>query len=135
MQRQQLQQAVQHMETALEDPQQVLLSLPVLCRHLAAQGAANVAIYKQYWDQYGGQLERLRAEQPMMHHLLQVTRETASSHRSHNDSFVTEAFTALHCTAPSSTSGPTGGTSSPPSRRSPGSRRTGRWEPASNASN
>ena len=57
MQRQQLQQAVAAMEAALEDP---------------VQGPSNVAIYKQYWDQYGGQLDKLQQENSLMHHLLKV---------------------------------------------------------------
>ena len=36
------------------------------------QGPDNVAIYKQYWDQYSGSLEALSKENPLMHHLLQV---------------------------------------------------------------
>ena len=57
VQRVQLQQAVHKMEMALEDP---------------VKGGENVMTYKQYWDQYSGQMEKLRTENPMMHHLLQV---------------------------------------------------------------
>ena len=56
VQRQQLQAAVDQMEAALKDP---------------VKGPDNVAIYKQYWDQYSGSLEALSKENPMMHHLLQ----------------------------------------------------------------
>ena len=57
VQRQQLQAAVDQMEAALKDP---------------VQGPDNVAIYKQYWDQYSGSLQALSKENPLMHHLLQV---------------------------------------------------------------
>merc|ERR1719474_1884563 len=56
VQRQQLQAAVDQMEAALKDP---------------VQGPDNVAIYKQYWDQYSGSLQALSKENPLMHHLLQ----------------------------------------------------------------
>ena len=57
VQRQQLQAAVDQMEAAVKDP---------------VQGPDNVAIYKQYWDQYSGSLQALSKENPLMHHLLQV---------------------------------------------------------------
>ena len=46
------------------------------------QGPDNVAIYKQYWDQYSGSLEALSKENPLMHHLLQVNVVNDKKHRS-----------------------------------------------------
>ena len=55
----QLQTAVAEMEKALDTP-------------------SNVMIYKQHWDYYGkapALLEKLKLEQPIMHHLLQHFRQ------------------------------------------------------------
>lgn len=78
--RQQLQGAVAQMEKALEDPLQVTGFPFFLYKYLflffcfapLLQGGANVSIYKQYWDQYSGQLEQLQQQNPIMHHLLKV---------------------------------------------------------------
>ena len=73
VQRQQLQAAVDQMEAALKDP---------------VQGPDNVAIYKQYWDQYSGSLQALSKENPLMHHLLQVVvRKLKKFHLNHFQHF------------------------------------------------
>merc|ERR1719431_1855050 len=60
------------------NPMQLQLQTAVVEMEKALEESSNVMIYKQHWDYYQskpGALEKLKAENPLMHHLIMHFRQ------------------------------------------------------------